>query len=267
MAGIGNSEFDEATSVAPDGSTSIRPGWDINGNANGGYLLALAARHLLAVAGRPDPLTVTAHYLSPGTAGPVQVDGEVVKQGKRLVTLTGSMRRGDRLLLQLVGAFGDARFGGDDVEYDALLPPDLPPFEECAERTSTNGPAQVPLMDHLQVRIDPAQAGYQRGEKSGEAVMTGWFAFADGRPMDTLALLLAADAFPPAVFNLELPPGWVPTVEMTVHVRERPAEGPLRCRFLTRHVANGMFEEDGEVWDSRGRLVAMSRQLALLARA
>jgi hypothetical protein len=97
--------------------------------------------------------------------------------------------------------------------------------------------------------------------------MKGWFAFADGRPSDPLALMLAVDAFPPAVFHLDLPPGWVPTLEMTVHVRDVPAPGPLRGIFRTRYVSNGLFEEDGEVWDSAGRLVAMSRQLALIARA
>jgi len=58
----------------------------------------------------------------------------------------------------------------------------------------------------------------------------------------------------------------VPTVELTVHVRGIPAPGPLQCRFSTRFVQGDSFEEDGEVWDSAGRLVALSRQLALLAR-
>ena len=35
--------------------------------------------------------------------------------------------------------------------------------------------------------------------------MQGWFEFADGRPIDSLALLLVADAFPPPVFNIDIP--------------------------------------------------------------
>jgi hypothetical protein len=52
-----------------------------------------------------------------------------------------------------------------------------------------------------------------------------------------------------------------------VHVRARPAPGWLACRVLTRHVIGGYHEEDFEVWDSRGTLVAQSRQLALLPSA
>ena len=96
--------------------------------------------------------------------------------------------------------------------------------------------------------------------------MAGWFGFADGRPVDTLALLLICDSFLPAVFSLPVPTGWVPTIEYTVHVRGVPAPGPVRAVFRTRFVSGGYLEEDGEVWDSAGRLVAMSRQLGLVAR-
>ncbi|MET0579168.1 MAG: acyl-CoA thioesterase domain-containing protein [Ilumatobacteraceae bacterium] len=43
---------------------TIHDGWDIGGNANGGYVLAIAVRAMAEEAGRP-PLTITAHYLSP----------------------------------------------------------------------------------------------------------------------------------------------------------------------------------------------------------
>jgi len=49
-----------------------------------------------------------------------------------------------------------------------------------------------------------------------------------------------------------------------VHLRARPASGWLACRTWTRYVGGGYHEEDFEVWDSAGMLVAQSRQLALL---
>ena len=50
-----------------------------------------------------------------------------------------------------------------------------------------------------------------------------------------------------------------------------PTCGPARAglghvRHATRNISGGQFEEDCEVWDSTGRLVAQSRQLALLPR-
>ena len=71
-------EFGAATAVSrvamADGraeyAAEIAPGWDIAGNANGGYLIALAARAMADAVGRP-PLSITAHYLSPGKPGPV----------------------------------------------------------------------------------------------------------------------------------------------------------------------------------------------------
>jgi hypothetical protein len=52
-----------------------------------------------------------------------------------------------------------------------------------------------------------------------------------------------------------------------VHIRGRPAPGWLACRTLTRHVIGGFHEEDFEIWDSTGALVAQSRQFAVLAPA
>jgi acyl-CoA thioesterase len=75
--------------------------------------------------------------------------------------------------------------------------------------------------------------------------------------------MLFADAFPPAILDL-YPASWVPTLQYSVYVRARPQGGWLRGSFRTRSMARGLLEEDGELFDSTGRLVALSRQLALL---
>ncbi|MEI7548044.1 MAG: thioesterase family protein [Actinomycetota bacterium] len=256
------SEFDNATAVTPDGAATIRDGWDINGNANGGYLMAMAARAMRATCGRRDPISVTAHYLAPGKPGPVQIDSTVVKSGRRFSTVSAQMHAAGRPIVQLVGAFGDL----SDVksfEHAAGGPPELPRFDECQPRDRRQGPTDAAFSERIDVRLHPDHVGWLHGQRNGDAEMAGWFAFRDGRPLDTLALLMVCDAFPPAVFHLDMPAGWVPTVEYTVHVRAVPAPGPLMCVFRTQFVSSGFLDEDGEVWDSSGRLVAQSRQLGL----
>ena len=261
-------EFDRAIALEPAGtgwSAVVPEGWDINGNANGGFVLALGANALRASSGRKHPLTITAHYLAPVTAGPVLCTAEVVKQGKRFTTMTGSIRRGDRECIRLLGAFGDLDATAEQTFIDGA-PPVLPPIDQCVRRTPIGGTALVGLADRLNMWIHPDDAAALEDRPSGSGLARGWFEFRDGRPIDTLALLLAADSFPPAVFNVpNLIRGWVPTVEFTVHVRGIPAPGPLCCRFQTRFVSGGVLHEDGEIWDAAGRLVAISRQYGLLA--
>ena len=263
--------FDRAVRSTPvaDGvwSGEIEDGWDINGNANGGYLLALAVAAMRDASGRPDPVTVSAHFLAPGKPGPVTIHTDIVKAGRQLATLTGSMRSGEREVLRLLGSFGDVSAMSGGYANHACDPPELPPVDECVARDPQTGPVTASLMNHLRVHLHPDHAGFGQGVKNGRAEIAGWFEFADDRPIDTLALMLAVDAFPPPVFNLEMPAGWMPTVELTVHVRGCPARGPLMCRFHTEHVQNGFLQEDSEVWDVNGELVAQSRQLAMLPKA
>lgn len=99
------------------------------------------------------------------------------------------------------------------------------------------------------------------GKPNGVARIAGFIRFADGREADVLALPLLCDALPPPLLNVITVP-WVPTIELTTHVRARPAPGWLRFQFESRFVFDGLLEEDGEIWDANDVLVAQSRQLA-----
>ncbi len=95
--------------------------------------------------------------------------------------------------------------------------------------------------------------------------MRGYVRLRDHRDPDALLLALAVDALPPVVFGLGAT-GWAPTVELTWHMRAVPVAGPLQVAARSRHVSGGWFDEEAEVWDAAGRLVAQSRQLARVGR-
>ena len=120
----------------------------------------------------------------------------------------------------------------------------------------------LPIMERVELRFDPAVLGFRRGEPTGRGELRAWLAFADGRDPDPLALLYALDGLPPATFDLAEATGWVPTLSLTAYVRALPAPGPLVVRQRAGLVEGGLVDEECEVWDSRGRLVAQATQLA-----
>jgi hypothetical protein len=244
--------------------SELHEGWEIGGRSNGGYLLAVAARAMTEVCGRP-PLSITGHYLAPGEPGPARVVVEPVRVGRRMATLRATLTAGVRVILEVLGTFGRAAADG----APRLLqggPPDLPPYDQSAPSPIPTEPPIPTIMARLASRLHPGHDGFRRGAPTGEGLISGWFALADEQPIDEIGLLLAVDAFPPAVFNTGLPVAWVPTVELTVHVRARPAPGPLRAVFGSTYIDGGLLNEDGEIWDATDTLVAQSRQLALVPR-
>ncbi|PWI44202.1 thioesterase family protein [Streptomyces sp. ICBB 8177] len=273
---IGDSEFDRDTAVTARAGepgvfdARLSEGWTILRAVNGGYLLALTARALGAVLPHPDPFTVTAHYLTPSEPGPAVVRTEVIRTGRtmstgaaRLLQTDAEGREVERL--RVTASYGDLAALPDDVRTTAK-PFAIPPYEHCPG--GEDAPGGLPVISgsteiarRLDLRLDPATAGWALGKPSGRGEMRAWFGLADGRDADPLSLLLTVDALPPTAFEMGLQ-GWVPTVELTTHIRRRPAPGPLRVGIVTRNLAGGFLEEDAEVWDAEDRLVAQSRQLA-----
>ena len=278
------SEFDEGSAVtARDGEpgtydAALGDGWRIGGGVNGGMLLSIAGRALAAELGaadgdrpaHPHPLAISAYYLTPGAPGPATVRTSVLRRGR-------AVSNGQASLLQDDGAGGEverirvlATYGDlatmDGEATTTATPPDLPPPDRClsTEQAPPSFLKAASLLERLDLRLDPATTGWAMGKPSGNGVIRGWLRMVDGREPDPLLLLLAVDALPPVAFELGLP-GWAPTLELTAHVRARPAPGWLRVNLTSRTMSGGYLEEDAEVWDSEGRLVALSRQLARAA--
>jgi len=141
-------------------------------------------------------------------------------------------------------------------------PPPLPAPDAAIDPLGALDRAMIPpIANRMHLRVGEIP-GFARGTPSGRPEFTAWMRLADGRAPDPLALVYFPDGMVPTVFEI----GEVvsSTVEMTVYIRALPADGWLAMRVRARHVIGGYHEEDAELWDSNGSLVAQSRQLALL---
>jgi hypothetical protein len=261
-------EFEAATAArrVDDGryAVEIDPDWSVSGIANGGYLLATLLRATLTEAPHPHPVATSAHFLARPDSGPAEVVVQTLRTGRSVTALRASLVQRDRPRLE---ALVTATTLQPDAEPDwvGVPPAEVAPVEECIPATADlpDG-SHISLFKHVDLRIDPATVGWFAGHPAGVLEMRGHVRLAGGHdadPPDLLVLPLAVDALPPTVFGLGML-GWAPTIELTCLVRALPSAGWLTCQLRGRLVQDGWFDEEAEVYDSRGRLVAQSRQLA-----
>lgn len=270
------SEFDRALALTEpdvDGAQIgvLDAGWQIGNAINGGLLLSLAGaalgRQLAEEGGHPDPFAISAYYLSPAVPGPATVRTTTLRRGRSVSTGQVSIAQTDTHGVEVERLRALATYGNlDEVDGDvqtSATPPEMPGPDRCisAAEAPPGFLKHASFLQRLDLRLDPSTSGWAVGKPSGRGELRGWLRLPDGREPDPIMLLLAVDALPPVAFELGVA-GWTPTLELSVHVRAEPAPGWLRIALSTRNYAGGFMDEDAEVWDSTGRLVAQSRQLA-----
>jgi acyl-CoA thioesterase len=258
--------FDTDTRVEPAGertySAHLTDRWNaLGGVPNGGYLLAVALRALARDMPLPDPVVASAAYLRPGAPGPAEITTDVARAGRRVATGEAHLVQDGKEIVRLLATFADLDQAQGRTHMRATAP-ELPPPEDCVDVLDGAPPLPgVSITERFEYRA-PELPGWARGTPTGESELAFWLRLRDGRDADPIALAAFVDAAAPAVLELGEPGS--ATIELTVHIRARPAPGWLACRTATRHLIGGYHEEDFEIWDSTGALVAQSRQFALL---
>ncbi len=236
----------------------IKDGWGIMGVPNGGYIMAIAAKALSEALPQKDPLTITGYYIAQTIPAPVDIDIEVLRTGGSTSHGIARLSQQGELKAHFIAAYSEL----DNLKGETriLSPrPAIPDYSNCALVPPVPG---LDFTKRVNQRIDKDKLHSLMGKPTGDGEWLGWIEFAEPTPLDLFGLLVFADGFPPPVFTLYGPSGWVPTLELTVQLRAKPAPGPIAVRFRSNFLTNGMVEEDGELWDSEGNLVAISRQTA-----
>ena len=231
-----------------------------NGTPNGGYVLALVLHAVAEESPLPDPLTASISYFRPPVAGPAQVDVTTLRIGRRVATFEAILSQGDRPMAHAVVSFHDADAAGS-TQHASYERPAYPDPDDCIDVMAAVPAGTVPILDRFDYRHE-SLPGWTHGEPTGDTSATYWARPKDGRPIDALASAVLVDAYPPV--TAEIGQLLSATIQLTIHFRRRPSTGWVLAHVVTRHVIDGYHDEDVELWDEDGRLVAESRQLAIL---
>jgi Thioesterase-like superfamily len=271
--------FDEATAarrsgpgryeVRPDARFAlVAPGNTAPPAVNGGVMMATMLRAVLDTSPHFYPVATSAHFLRVPLLEPGEVEVTWLKQGRTAATARAALIQESQYVLDVTVTTGN--LPGNGALNWTGEPPDLPPIEECVDlgpwRGTVGADGVAGYAAQVDLRMDPATTGWRRGEPSGVPEMRGYFSLREQRDPDAYLLAVAVDSLPPVVFGLGAM-GWAPTVELTWHMRAVPAPGPLRVAARCRHVSGGWFDEETEVWDTAGQLVAQGRQIARVGRS
>jgi acyl-coenzyme A thioesterase PaaI-like protein len=241
-------------------AADLHPAWTVGGRPNGGYLLAIMGRAAGAVSPHPDVLAVSAHFLRPPAVGSAEVHLEHVHEGRTVSSLRATLRQDGRTCVEAIFTTGhlDETSASWRGEIDV---PAVAPMADCARLVAATEAFEVPLMDQLDVRLDPGSMGWTAGAPTGRGELLGRVTLLDEPAFDPLSLLVALDAFPPATFDVEVS-GWVPTIQLSAYLRAKPADGPVVVRHRAQVVTQGRVDESTTVWDRNGSVVAQATQLA-----
>jgi hypothetical protein len=258
--------FAAVSALVPTGAghfeAKVSPDWTIAAKPNGGYLLAILGRAATETGNHPHVIAASAHYLHSPSPGPISVQAEILRAGRSASQLRTQLRQDSQLCVEALVTTSTLD-PATTPYWDAGLPvPSIAAAADCL-RVPTTTPVglPVPIMDQVDLRIDPRDTGFARGEPSGRGELKGWLTLPAGEAFDPVSLLYAIDAFPPATFEIA-PTGWVPTLELTGYVRALPAPGPVRVLQKAQLIDAQKVDEVCLVWDSTGRLVAQGTQLA-----
>jgi hypothetical protein len=241
--------------------------WNVGVGMNGGYLAVFCLRAVLLESALPDPLSMTVHYLSRPVPGPAEMRVTAMREGRGHATYRFELVQ-DEADIRATGLVLTGRLrepGPSDFAPEAPLGPG--PEESSSVRRLMAAGESLSLWGRLDTRVARADDMFFLRTEPGEARTGGWTRLADGRPSDVFCAPLFLDCWPPAVFSRTMRPdsSGAPTLEFTVHWRNRIPIGWLNARLHSRLLAGGYIDEVGELWSEDGVLVAESRQLARYA--
>jgi len=242
--------------------------WTIGPKVHGGAMLALCANAARTAGGGgpaegPQPVSVSASFLWAPDPGPMLLTTLIRKRGRRISVVDVELTQGDRTAVHAVVNLGEPEHGtvpllSANPVLD-LMPPE-PPGDIAPIEPGHPLAGLVHLGEGCDIRTVLSTLG---PSADGRPPVIQMWARPRGVAPDALFALMCGDVSAPVTFAVERT-GWAPTIQLTAFLRALPADGWLRVICSCVEIGQDWFDEDHLVVDQTGRIVAQSRQLAMV---
>lgn len=242
-------------------AVNISDHWSINGHPNGGYLMAILANAALTVSDKKSISIFTANFIAGCQAGPARLFVEPIGHSKSFDRFQVRLVQNDTEKIRALGTLMPENTGGAHQHEQSA--PDILPLDQCVRIPEM---PSFTFFEQMDIRLEPDCAGWMAGNLAERSEQRGWVHFREKRQLDQLAMILMTDSFPPPVLAKHGLVAWVPTIELSINLRNQPRTEWLKCIFRSRFIDNDIVDEDGEIWDGTGNLVAISRQISQFRR-
>jgi acyl-coenzyme A thioesterase PaaI-like protein len=248
--------------------------WTIGPKVHGGAMLALCANAARTASGGqpdgPEPVAVSASFLSAPDPGPMRLLTSFRKRGRRISVVDVELMQGERTAVHAVVNLGQPEHfppGGQAAPLLSANPVLDLMAPEPPDDVEPIGPGH-PLagLVHLGEGCDVRPLLSTMRPGNGHPPMIQMWARPRGVAPDALFALMCGDLSAPVTFAVERT-GWAPTIQLTAFLRALPADGWLRIIATCMEIGHDWFDEDHIVVDHLGRLVVQARQLAMVPAA
>ena len=270
--------FQEALKLeyVEDNKFTVNPdtNYFVGSTPHGGYLMAIMHKALTSILPHSTAISSSVQYLDRIDAKPFELEIESFKVSRGSSSGIVRLRQDDKVCTTFTGTCSDFEFmkGYDDLQKplpNIFADKDKNDYLEMNYDKISKG-FTPSFIQQLECLIHPDHAWWNRetdGDSADNEARCSAFLEMEGGKPDQFCLSFYSDILPPVVCNKYGPLGWIPTITLTTHIRQLPTTSQLYADFIATDINKGYFEQDCNIWDLNGNLVASSRQLTRILKS
>ena len=270
--------FQEALKLeyVEDNKFTVNPdtNYFVGSTPHGGYLMAIMHKALTSILPHSTAISSSVQYLDRIDAKPFELEVESFKVSRGSSSGIVRLRQDDKVCTTFTGTCSDFEFmkGYDDLQKplpNIFADKDKNDYLEMNYDKISKG-FTPSFIQQLECLIHPDHAWWNRetdGDSADNEARCSAFLEMEGGKPDQFCLSFYSDILPPVVCNKYGPLGWIPTITLTTHIRQLPTTSQLYADFIATDINKGYFEQDCNIWDLNGNLVASSRQLTRILKS